>query len=176
MKNKINTVNKSGFTIIELLMYLSIFVILITIITVFAITSLETVHKNQIKKEISTATYSIMRLILLEIKSANKVYNPTSIFNTNPGQLSLETTVELPENERSTYVDFYFDTNNNFYLKRDGQNSQLLVSERLKITNLEFEYIASNSESIKVNLTIENNTTNPKYQFSYSLSSVATTR
>ncbi|MFH1129389.1 MAG: hypothetical protein V1686_01480 [Patescibacteria group bacterium] len=167
---------RQAFTIIELLMYLSVFVILITVITVFAITSIKTVHKNQTKKEVSSAAYSIMRLMLLEIKTATSVYNPTSLFNTNLGQLSLETTTGLPVGERLSYVDFYFDDNNDFYLKRDGQEPQLLISDKLKVTSLEFLYIASISESIKINLTVEYNTTNPEYQFSYNLSSMAVTR
>ena len=171
MKNK-----TKGLTLIEILIYISIFVVLITIITIFAINFTEAIAKIKIKKEISLATYSVMNIMLYEIKRANSIYNPTSIFNANPGQLSLETSQELPEGEQITYIDFYLDNNNKIYIKRENQNPQILIPENLRVTNLKFAYLASSSESVKIDLTLEYETLSQKYQYSYSLSSSASIR
>ncbi len=165
-----------GFTLVELLMYFGMFVILITAITTFSIISIKTIRKNQIKKEVVSATHSAMRTMLYEIKAATGVYNPTSKFDINPGQLSLQTIQDLPAGENLTYADFYIDSNNNLYLKRENSASQILISDKLKISNLEFKYLSSSTESIKINLTIEYNSSNPEYQYSYDLTSSANIR
>lgn len=165
-----------GFTLIELLIYIVIFVLLITVITLFAISFTKAGTKSQIKREVVLGTYSVMRTIIYEIKKSDNVYVPTSVFDVHPGQLSLKTEQESSTEEDITYIDFYLDDNNRLYLKREGQDPQLLVSENLKVTNLEFENISSSSESIKINLTLEYDIPVSEYQYSYSLSSSGSTR
>jgi len=165
-----------GFTLIELLVYIAIFAILLTTISLFAIAFIKSTAKSRIKKEVSYSTYSAMKTMLYEIKRANRVYTPTSVFDNPSGQLSLETSQELPAGEEITYLDFYLDSDNKLYIKREGQNPRLLISENLKITNLEFEHLASASESVRINLTIQYDTTAPEYQYSYSLSSSGSIR
>lgn len=169
------THNKNGFTIVELIIYIAVFAILITTITLFALSFIEAATKSRIKKEVTLGTYSAMKAMVYEIKRANSVYTPTSVFGSHPGQLSLETSQELPEGEQATYIDFYLDSDR-LYLKREGQNPQLLISENLKLTNLEFEYLASTPESVRIDLTLEYDTSAPEYQYSYSLSSSGSIR
>lgn len=167
---------KQGFTLIELLLYLGIFIIIITTLSSFAITFIKAVHKSQIKKEVSLGAYSAMKTIIYEIKTAKNIYNPTSIFDFNPGQLSIETTNNLPTGEQITYIDFYIDDDDRLYLKRENQESQVLISEDLRIDNLQFEYIASSPESIRISITVAYDTNNPEYQYSYNLNSAASIR
>ncbi len=160
-----------GFTLTELIVYIAIFVILITTVTLFAMAFIKATTKSRIKKEVVSGTYSAMKTMVYEIKRANSVYTPTSVFDSHPGQLSLETSQELPEGEQITHLDFYLDGEENhkrLYLKRESQNPQLLISKNLKVTNLEFEYLASAS---RIDLTLEYDTFAPEYQYSYSLSS-----
>ncbi len=168
--------DSKGFTIVELLVYIAIFAILITSVTAFAISFVENSSKTKIKKEVSLGAYSAMKSMVYEIKRANKVYIPTSNFDNHPGQLSLETSHELPLDEQRTYIDFYLDDQNRLYLKAEGQDPQLLISENLKVANLEFEYLASSSESIRIDLTMEYDTSNPEYKYSYSLTSSGSIR
>lgn len=165
-----------GFTLVELLVYIAIFVILITTITLFAVAFIKTTTKSRIKKDVSLGAYSAMKAMAYEIKRANNVHTPTSALDSHPGQLSLETSQELPAGEEITYVDFYLDSDNKLYIKRENQNPQLLISENLKVTNLEFEHLASFSESVQINLTLEYDTTVSEYQYSYNLSSSASIR
>ncbi len=168
---KHETCNKKGFTLTELIVYVAVFVILITTVTLFATAFIKATTKSRIKKEVSLGTYSAMKAMVYEIKRANSIYTPTSVFNSHPGQLSLETSQELPEGEQITYIDFYLDGEENhkrLYIKRESRNSQLLISENLKVTNLEFEYLASAS---RIDLTLEYDTPVSEYQYSYSLSS-----
>ncbi len=165
-----------GFTLVELLIYMAIFAILIAAITLFAVAFIKSTAKSRIKKEVSLGAYSVVKTMVYEIKGANSVYAPTSIFDSSSGQLSLETSLELPEGEQITYLDFYLDSNNKLYIKREGQNPKLLLSENLRVTNLEFEHLASVSESVLVNLTLEYLTSASEYQYSYSLTSSGSIR
>jgi len=175
-KIKIISTNKKGFTLIEVLIYVSIFVILIVSITVFVITFTETIAKIKIKREISLAAYSAINTIIYEIKRANNIYIPASSFNNHPGQLSLETSQELPPDEKITYIDFYLDNNNRIYIRKENQSPQMLISENFRVTNLKFEYLGSSGESVRIDLSLEYDSPSPKYQYSYSLSSSASIR
>ncbi|MFZ5559202.1 MAG: hypothetical protein ACOZAL_00150 [Patescibacteria group bacterium] len=168
-------INKWGFTLIELVIYVSIFIILIISITLFALTFIEANTKSKIKKDISSAAYSIIKSISYEVKRADDIYVPTSIFNSPLGQLSLMTSQQIPSGEKIGYIDFYLD-NGKVYLKREGQNPQILISENFKVTKLEFDHLPSSPDSVRINLTIEYDTSAPKYRFSYSLNSLANIR
>lgn len=167
---------KNGFTLIELLIYLTIFVILATMITGFAINLIRINAENHIKEEVVSGANLAMRAITSEIKSAISVYTPTSIFGTHPGRLSLETTKNLPIGEQTTYVDFYLDDSNRLYIRREDEMPHMVLSEDLRLINLEFEYIVSVSESVQINLTVGYNTQSPDYQYFYTLTSSATLR
>ena len=169
------THNKKGFTIVELIVYIAVFVILITTVTLFAMAFIKATTKSRIKKEVVSGAYSAIEAMVYEIKRANSVYAPTSVFDSHPGQLSLETSQELPEGEQVTYIDFYLDSDR-LYLKRESQDPQLLISKNLKVTNLEFEHLASALESVRIDLTMEYNTPVSEYQYSYSLSSSGSIR
>jgi type II secretory pathway pseudopilin PulG len=160
---------KNGFSIIEVLFYISIFVILISVVTLFAATFIKSVNKNHIKKEVAQGAYAAINNIIYEIENAENVYLPTSVFGVHPGQLSLKTTQKLPEEEQITYIDFYLDNNNRLYIKREGGEAMLLTSENLRVTDLEFQYLASPSESIRISLTVDYDISDPDYQYSYSL-------
>ena len=116
-----------------------------------------------------------MRNMLYEIKMANAVYNPTIILN-NPGQLSLKTEQNLPEDEQITYIDFFVDNDNRLYLKKEGQSPQILTSENLKVSDFHCKYLSSATESIKIYLTLTYDSINPEYQYSYQLTSSASIR
>lgn len=168
--------SRKGFTLVELLVYIAIFAILIVAITLFAIAFIKTATRSRIKNEVTLGAYSVMKTMVYEIKRANKVYIPTSVFDSHPGQISLETSQELPSGEETTYLDFYLDSDNRLYIKRESQDAQILISENLKVTNLEFKHLGSSSESVQINLILEYDTPASEYQYSYNLTSSASIR
>jgi len=173
---EIKKTKEEGFTLLELLIYISIFIILIAVITLFSVTLIKSVNKNYIKKEVAGSAYTAMKTMLYEIKMAKDVYAPTSVFNAYPGQLSLETTQDTPDGENTTYVDFYLDNNGKLCVKREGRDTEYLISENLKVSNLDFEYLSSVSKSVRINLTVLYDTSNPEYQYLYTLTSTGTIR
>ncbi len=165
-----------AFSLLEFVVYIGVLIILISVITLFSATLIKSLNKNRIKKEVNQGAYMAMKTMLYEIRAAKTVYVPTSKFNVHPGQLSLETSKDVPSGEIKTYVDFYVDENSRLYFKKEGREPILILSENLRVSDLEFEYLSSISESVKINLIVGYNTANPEYQYLYRLTSSATVR
>lgn len=114
-----------------------------------------------------------------EIKEAKSIYFPTSVFDSHPGQLSLETIKYLPEGEIKTYIDFYL-CGTQLCLKKESQDPIALTSDRVKISNLIFSQIATTSTipSIQINLKIDYKSpaARPEYQASFNTTSTISLR
>ena len=146
--------NNKGFTLVEMLMYISIMVVVGSVIASFLP---ELIRKNsyiQAKAEVLNNTRNAMETMAQEIKRASGVYTPTSQFGANPGQLSLETRINPMTGEELTYVDFYVD-DDRLYVKRENQSAQLLLSEKIKINSLIFTHLNSAGDypAIRISLT-----------------------
>src|SRR4030043_1565964 len=79
-----------GFTLIEILIYLSIFVILLFIIIALTVWSFKVGLKTKLNYEITDNARRAMETMVFEIKKSQSVYWPTSIFDSDLGQLSLD--------------------------------------------------------------------------------------
>ena len=149
--------NSDGFTLIEVLIYATIFVIIGVVISSYFIQIVSVTETSRRARESNDNASRAMNVITQEIRHATAVYKPTSKFtpNPSPGQLSLETTRDLPSEENTTYVDFYLD-DEGIYLKREDQVEELLTSEKVKVTNFTFTHLTGRTDtSVQVNLTVE---------------------
>ena len=149
---------KKGFTLIELVLYIGIVTIVLGILigSFFFILKMRT--KAEIADVVLSNAQSAMEAMLFEIKHAESVYTPISIFDIHPGELSLVTTQNLPREETTTYVEFF--STNQLYKKREGQLPELLVGESVKVTNLVFTHLypATNYPAIRISLTVSYDT------------------
>ena len=145
----------SGLTLIGLLIYVSSLVVILLVMVSFLsrLISFNTAH--QVTGEVLDNARQALHVIAQEIRFASDIYQPTSSFGAHPGQLSLATTRDLPEDENITYVDFYVD-DDLIYVKREGQAAQLLNSERMKVVSLAFTELNAEgpSPSIQVSLSL----------------------
>jgi len=171
--------NKNGFTLIELIIYAAVFAIMAIILTLFVFNLIGVQAKIKISKEVSENSQRAMEIMLQEIRNAQGVYTTTSAFKSHPGQLSLITTRDTPTGEQTTYIDFYLDNNNRLCLKREGAEGKAMVSENIKINNLVFNYLTTNSaKSIRIELSATYIQPSPKsaYQATTTLISSANLR
>ena len=91
-----------------------------------------------------------------EVRFGASIYTPTSRLGTTAptlGQLSLETTRNLPTGESTTYVDFYVDAGR-LYRKRENGAAEILTSERVTVQNLSFTSLNASSRSPAVRMSI----------------------
>ncbi len=145
-----------GFTLIEVMIYA---VALVLVVNILILTLLQLMSLNDSSRRARESIDNARRaldVMAQEVRHAESVYTPTSVFDTSPGQLSLETKRDLPADETSTYVDFYVD-DEGLYLKREGQAAQLITSEKVSVTNLVFTNLDGYTDgpAVRVQLTTE---------------------
>lgn len=150
-----NGINRRGVTLLETLIYLALFAVVVSLVSVSAQQALSLYSYAKIRGGVSEQARQAAFLIKREIKNASGIYTPTSIFGSNPGQLSLETTINLPADESSTFVDFYID-DNRLFIKREGLDPELLIGgqyivPRFIVTNLN---TIGTTSAVRIELTV----------------------
>src|SRR3989338_2609617 len=80
-----------GFTIIEMVFYTAIVGIIGAVLTLFLLNSLKAYNKTQAIQHVFNNVNGGLRTITDEIRYARGIYTPTSVLNSDSGQLSLET-------------------------------------------------------------------------------------
>jgi len=169
--------NNKGFTLIELVIYALLLVVIGVVSVSFFVQVVNVSEASRRSREALDNAKRSLDVISQEVRHASAVYTPTSVFDTSSGQLSLETTRDLPADENATYVDFYVD-DSRLFIKREDQADQIVTSEKVKVTQLTFSLLDSSSvkPAVQIELTVEyaDPTLGPKN--SVTLTSTATLR
>jgi type II secretory pathway pseudopilin PulG len=154
--------NQKGYTLIEMLIYVSLLgVITIVIVGIFSMIT-RTNSRVVSLIEINSNAYSTMERIAYEVSNAENVYFPTSNFaNYNfdaakAMQFSLVTKQAIAVSESDAYVDFYLE-NNTIFMKQEGTVDPIaLTSENVSVQNLNFYYYKNGTrESVKIDFTVQ---------------------
>ena len=173
------TFHEKGFTLIEILVYAAITAIVTSVIVLFLVSSLNAYNKSQALQNTLNNTNDSLKFIIDEIRYAGSVYTLTSVFNSDNGQLSLETLQNAPSGENSGFTDFYLD-NGRIYRKREGYAAMPITSERVFITKLRFSQFGTtgvnDSIAVEVNGTINDPGGKQSSQASINLKSTAALR
>lgn len=145
-----------GFTLIELLIYTALLVIVSVVSVAFFIQIVNITETSRRGREALDNARGALDTISQEIRHANSIYTPTSRLDNAAGQLSLETSRDIPSDEDSTYVDIYLDSER-LYLRRESQTDQLVTSEKVKVKELRFSLLndASSKPAVQIKLTVE---------------------
>ncbi|MEK7453005.1 MAG: prepilin-type N-terminal cleavage/methylation domain-containing protein, partial [Patescibacteria group bacterium] len=93
-----HSVNKRGFSLIEILVYIAVLGIIIATVASFLSDVLKTNSKSSAKQAVSNNITLVSNTISNEIRFAKNIYTPTSFLNSDSGQLSLETELNPPVN------------------------------------------------------------------------------
>ncbi len=144
-----------GFTLVEMLVYVGIVSVVFMLTVTLMIQLMRTYTRFRVEREISTNVREAVNYMIREIKSAEDIYVPTSALGSHPGQISLETRLNMPADETSTFIDFYMD-NGKLLIKREGQNPFPLLSDRVEVKNLVFRHFdpAGLAELLQIDLTL----------------------
>lgn len=153
MKNEIAK-NKFGFTLIEMVVYVSVGTIVLASIVGMAIWTIRIGAKAKADRQLSYNAARAMEMIIFEIRNSQSVYDPTCSFGINPGQISLEQrTLSLPD-ETNTFVDF-FQCGESLCIKRESNPAAAVTNDQVVLTNLIFEKLENSTTSPSVQITIE---------------------
>ncbi len=173
-------INKKGFTLIELIIYIATFSFVLVFLVSFVFNLINVQAKIKINKEVLENNQRAMEIMLSYIKQSQDIYTPTSFFDNHPGQLSLKTAQNTPEGEEETYLDFYLDENERICFKEEGSEEVALTSEKVEINNMVFNYLidSNNNKSIRIELSAiyRNPSTKISYQATSTLISTANLR
>ncbi len=143
-----------AFTLIEILLYVAFIGLILLGVSAFLLIALRSEAKVQAKLEAMFEASRAVEIITREIKQATSVYAPTSVFNVNPGQLSLASAHMAPSPETSTYVDF-FQCGTQLCMKRESQNPAAITSSAVQLQNAIFYLINSAGKpSIQMNFSL----------------------
>ncbi len=146
--------NNKGFTLMEMVIYIAIMIIIVVMIGGFIPQLVRENLYMQSKGEVLENTKAALDIMGQEIKHASGVYTPTSVFDSSPGQLSLETTRNTIATEDNTFIDFYVD-DGRLYEKKEEQDAELITSEKIKVDDLTFTYLNSDEsyQAVRISMT-----------------------
>ena len=158
-----------------MVIYIAVLSTVILVVSSFFLWIVRSSAKAKAMREVSDNARRVIEILTLEIKEAENVYDPTSVFSTSSGQLSLETIKELPAGELQTYIDFFL-CEKRLCLKKEGQNPIALTSDNVEVNNLEFNQVATTSIRIYLNIDYKNPNDRPELQSSANTTSTVSLR
>lgn len=162
---------KKGFSLFEILIYLFIAFIVLSVVVGFVFWLIDSNNKNRIVREVTDSAKRSLEIMTHEIRIADSVYAPT----TSSEQLSLQTNRYLPDGENSTYIDFYL-CSQRLCMKKESQGPIVIIPDSVEISSLSFTYVAEDSVKIDIDLKYKNVSGRPDYDFSTTLSSAISLR
>jgi prepilin-type N-terminal cleavage/methylation domain-containing protein len=170
---------KSGFTLTEILVYISVSSIIILIVASFFLWTNRSSAKSKTLREVLNNSKRAMETMTYEIKHAESIYGPTSVFSSSTGQLSLQTQNYAQQDETTSYVDFFI-CEDRLCLKKENQEPIVLTSEKVKINNLKFFRINTSTSTDSVQISLGINyvapSNKPEYQASINTTSTISLR
>lgn len=124
---------QEGFSLIETVVYVG----LLGIISVFIINSLiqviSTYQHARVQREVLSNARLIMETLTKKIAYSQEIYAPTSRFNSNTGQMSLITPLDIPTQHTTAYFDIWTD-GNRLLMREEGRATTTLSSATVQIT------------------------------------------
>ena len=167
---KLSTI--SGFTLVELLLYVGISSAILLASSLFLATLLESRIKNQTIAEVEQQGLAVMQMVTQDIRNAEVINSP--IRGTNGIALSLN----LVEGVNNPII---FDSADGAIQIKEGLNSAIpLTNTRVAVSNLFFSNLAraSTTDTIRVQFTLSaiNKTGRNEYSFSRNFINSATLR
>lgn len=144
---------KKGNTLIEMLVYISIFAVLSIAIVNVLVTMMKSFSEVQAYRDLAEATTVSLERITREIKGATSVDVANSTFNSSPGILQLNTT-----DSGGAAKTVKFDVSSNqLRLTENGTVTGNIVGGNMSVTSLIFRNITtSKGTAIRIEMTMQN--------------------
>ncbi|MDO8265101.1 MAG: prepilin-type N-terminal cleavage/methylation domain-containing protein [Candidatus Parcubacteria bacterium] len=162
---------KKGFTLIEIIIYVSVLVIVVSSVVSFIFWAVNSNTKAKAMAEVSDNFRRAIEIMSSEIREAKSVYTPT----TGANQLSLETKKYLPVGEATSFIDFSL-CSTKLCLKKEGQDPEALTSDRVEVYNLYFTPVATTTVQIGFSIRYKNTNNRPEYNASLAATTTVSIR
>ena len=157
------TLSLKGFTLVEMVLYVSICAILLLAISMFLSFLLEARVRNQSITEVNQQGFQVMSLITSTIRNGRSIQTPA--IGVTGATLSLTTGNPLLN---PTVFDLSSTT---LRIKEGAASAVALTNKRVKVSNLSFQNLSSSSSTekiVRISYTIDYNNVLGRYEYSFS--------
>lgn len=144
---------KSGFTLLEAVIYVGFLGIISVMIVNFMLQISNTYHILRAEREVVSNARLVLERMEKTIAQSAEIYSPTSIFNANLGQLSLVVGGNSDPNHPTSYTDFWVD-NGRLWMRQEGQNAIPVSAASVKIDYFYLERIIQSLDRDAVKMTL----------------------
>ena len=144
--------NHNGFSLIELVIYISIFVLILSIVISFTVVFLRSYGNVEISNTINNSAIVSLERMVREIRFAENINTTLSILNSPQGRLVLNTNDDIGQ---PLVLDFYLN-NGVLELRKDGVYFGALTNKDVFVERLLFR-LSNNgvSDIVKIEMDIK---------------------
>lgn len=156
--------NKRGFTMIEMLIYVAIVGGILSSFVSFAISLSNSRNKTYAIQEVQANAREALNIVTQKIRSASGINANGSVFGLDPGYLSL---VMPSAAVNPTIISLNHD-NGVIEIKEGLSASTTIMADEVKVANLIFTNLTDgNRENVRINMTVEYDNPNNDPDFAY---------
>lgn len=167
--------NRRGFTMVEMLIYVAIIGGILTSFVSFALAISNSRNKTYVIQEVQANTREALGIMTQKIRSASGINTNVSTFDVDPGYLFL---IMSDVSLNPTIISLNND-NGVIEIKEGLSASTTIMADEVRVTNLLFTNLTDgNRENIRINITAEydNPNNDPNFAYSQSLQTSASVR
>jgi Tfp pilus assembly protein PilW len=156
-----NHIMQRGYTLVEVLLYISITVILLGVLSLFLITFLEARVKNQTISEVDSQGVQVMQIITQSIRNAQSINSPNT--GNDGGSISLESA-----DTDIDPIEFYL-SSGVIEMTEDNGTAIPLTNNRVVASDLLFENLSIGDTSgiVRTSFVITHNNPSGRNEYSY---------
>lgn len=137
---------KTGFSLIESLIYIAIITIMAVLVVNILLSSAKSYNNLRISRNINNSALTSLERMMREIKASDDIDTSNSVFDVSPGKLIIK--------NATTTLEFYLD-GNVLRIKENGINAGALTHNEVSVDNLVF-FATDNgtSKGVKIEITL----------------------
>ncbi len=175
MMNKNKIKSQDGFTLIEVIIYITIIGAVLSAFVAYFLSLSNIRNKTYAVQEVQGNVRTVFDVITQKIQSANAVNSSTSVFGSDPGLLSLS----MSSGALNPTI-IQLDEDNGVLQIKEGLSDYVsITSDEVKVSNLQFTDLtsASTRENIRIEYTIDYATsTDVSFEYGQSIQTAVSVR
>lgn len=151
-KNNPNKLIKRGFTLVEMVIYVTLVALVLSIAIGAFVTAARSYRTLKSDQTLANASLVSLERLVRELRGAVSVDGSLSVLGAHPGRLTLNT---LNDDGLPVTTEFYL-VGQTLHLRLDGVEQGALTPASVRVTNLVFRLLDNGqSKAVKIELTLE---------------------
>ena len=166
---------RSGLTLVETIVYAALLGLVMIVVVNFLVRIGDVYQRARVEREVVSNARLILETAEKSIAEAREVYQPTSKFQQNLGQLSLVTATNPTVEHSTDFLDFWVD-GGQLWMRKEGQAAIPLSAPSVRITKWYLEWVLQGLEREAVKITLQVDSASTKYPSTITLNSTVALR